>query len=98
MKTEVATTPSRNESIAAIAVLGMLVCIAVAVYFVHLDFNPAVELVVTQSASRQDTGSPGPQAPEPILKPPAGVKALSDAEIFRAHNLADKINGKAAFY
>lgn len=98
VKPETTASTGRAESVAALTIISVLVCIAMGVYFVHLDFNPAVKLVVVQSSSVQDNNPPVAKGPEPIVKLPDGVAVLSAAEGFQAHNLADKINGKAEFY
>jgi hypothetical protein len=92
------TSPGRTESFAALMILILLACISVAVYRAHLDFNPAVKLIVAKSLSRPDTGSAAAKDLKAIIALPDGIGVLSAGEVFQAHNLADKINGKAEFY
>ena len=92
------TSPGRTESIAALMILSVLACIVVVVYSVHLDFNPAVDLFVGRSSSGQDSAFAEAKGLKPIVKLPDDVGILSANEAFHAHDLSDKINGKAQFY
>lgn len=90
-------TPLRSEKLLSLAILSILGLIAVGIFAVQSDYNPAV---VQLYSERPASGPSAPmlQAEEAIIPLPMGISALTAPETFESKTLSDKINGKAELY
>jgi len=89
--------PPLTEKLISLGILSALALIAVSIFKVQSDFNPAV----VQLYSEPTVNSSSPQAlsaPAAMMPLPKGFTTLTPPETFEARSLSDKINGKAELY
>ena len=90
---------SRQQTIASLAILGILLVIAAGIFRAQFNFNPSV--LQNSSFSLTETSSSGTSASPTaasIIPLPAVLVPLSPPESFDPQSLSDKINGKAELY
>lgn len=89
----------KGETYLGIAILVVLLVIGTGIFFVHFRYNPAVFPIPSTLPGATSRPSP-PTIPsdELLLSLPAGLSPMSSLEVFNAHNLYEKINGKAELY
>jgi len=86
--------PRRIETILSIGILMVLTGISAGILFEQYRFNPAVAVPHEYSPAVVKSES----KPEELIPVPSNLAPLTPAEVFKAHNLSDKINGKADLY
>jgi len=83
----------------SLVILTILIVIGACMIVTHYRYNPAV---LQRNAVLPPTDKDSPAAPLPsnesFIPLPRGLTPLTATEIFEAHNLSDKINGKAELY
>ena len=72
----------------------VLTGISAGILFEQYRFNPAVSVPHEYSPAVVKSES----KPEELIPTPSNLAPLTPAEVFKAHNLSDKINGKADLY
>jgi len=80
-------------------ILFILMVIGVGIFITQSHFNPAVlqkDALLPVSSKDKPSSQFSPNAS--FVPLPEGIQPLSATEIFDAHNLSDKINGKAELY
>ena len=92
-------TPPLSERLISSGILTLLALIAVGIFIVQSDFNPALVQL------NPDSILPGqPRTASPVttsaamLSLPEGYSAMTPTETFDSATLSDKINGKAELY
>jgi hypothetical protein len=86
--------PKQIETVLSIGLLMVLTGISAAILFEQYRFNPAVSVphdyspAVVKSESKR----------EELIPTASNLTPMTPAEVFKAHNLSDKINGKADLY
>ncbi len=90
---------SRVQTVLSLCILSILVIIGAGIWMTQFHFNPGVlqKGAFLPKAAQTQPASPLPSNPH-FLPLPQGIKPLTEAEIFDAGNLSDKINGKAELY
>jgi hypothetical protein len=90
---------SRLQTVLSMVILSVLLIIGAGVWITQSQFNPAV-LQEDAFLAKSTQNKPSSQwSSNPHFLPlPEGIKPLTEAEIFDAGNLSDKINGKAELY
>jgi len=96
---KVNTNPGQKQTFISLAVLGVLTVIAVGIFLVQFNYNPAVQPVISvlPAGNQKETAS-DISSEKSLISYPAGQVPLGALETFDAANLSDKINGKAELY
>jgi len=96
---KVNTNPGQKQTFISLAVLGVLTVIAVGIFLVQFNYNPAVQPVISvlPAGNQKETAS-DISSEKYLISYPAGQVPLGALETFDAANLSDKINGKAELY
>ncbi|MBP7831235.1 MAG: hypothetical protein KA248_15105 [Kiritimatiellae bacterium] len=89
---------SWKETLAGLAVLGVLIGIGTGVYLEQFRFHPAVQAQAYPDFQRPSVPPPPPPAPPSRVNPPDGLAALGPPEFFDPDTLYEKINGRAELY
>ena len=87
------------QTVLSMVILSILMVICVGIWFVQFRYNPAVlqkEAFLPEPNKNKSSSQLSPNAY--FVPLPEGIKPLTPAETFDAHNLSDKINGKAELY
>ncbi len=90
---------SRLQTILSMVILSILLIIGAGIWITQSQFNPAVlqKGAFLPKATQNEKSSRLSSTPQ-FLPLPEGIKPLTEAEIFDAGNLSDKIDGKAELY
>jgi len=90
---------SRLQTILSMVILSILLIIGAGIWITQSQFNPAV-LQKGAFLPEPNKSKPSSQlSSNPHFLPlPEGIKPLTEAEVFDAGNLSDKIDGKAELY
>jgi hypothetical protein len=89
----------RRQTLVSLLILSMLVIISAGIFWAQYRTNPAVlQSAAILTAENHPVASLPQQANESLIQLPEGTVALTPPEMFVAHNLSDKINGKAELY
>lgn len=90
---------SGRQTILSIVILSSLIAIGAGIVKIQYRFNPAVLQKDTLASELEKGTLSSPASTDQALIPlPQGLIPLTAGEIFDAHNLSDKINGKAELY
>jgi hypothetical protein len=88
---------SRLESVISISIIAILLVIAV-ILFVRQANTDISRFGFTAPSLQLTQKSPSELENSPVIQPPTGFDKLSEAEVYTAENLYEKINGKAPLY
>jgi hypothetical protein len=89
----------RFQTVLSLCILSILVIIGAGIWMTQFQFNPAVLKKEAFMPKSTQTQAASPLTSNPHFLPlPQGIKPLTEAEMFDAGNLSDKINGKAELY
>ncbi len=88
-----------TEKLMSLGILSVLALIAVGIFIVQSEFNPAVVQLYSEPLLNGQSlpASPVP-TPAAIMPLPKGFSVMTPAETFEPRTLSDKINGKAELY
>jgi len=90
---------SRRQTFLSLVILSILIIIGMGIFITQSHFNPGVlqkDALLPESIKDKPSSQLSPNASFAPL--PDGIQPLTSTEIFDAHNLSDKINGKAELY
>ena len=89
----------RQQTILSLVILTILIAIAAGIGLTQFRYNPAVlQKDALVPSANSDKVSAQLSANESFLPLPQGLVPLTATEMFEAHDLSDKINGKAELY
>jgi hypothetical protein len=90
-------TKSGLESIISISIIAILLIISATLFVRQANTDISRFGITAPNLHTPQKPTPGPEN-SPVIQPPAGFDKLSQAEVYNAENLYEKIDGKAPLY